>query len=239
MADRADNLAATVEEGADEFIPPASPAAERWPKKSKHHHQVTTMELKDDATFSELRKRGKSADKDSGHSKAPAVRGGVGDLLEEKERVHRAYAVMHNEAARQYGLWHRWLTISILIVALVTTLVSTGLMGVSSPFTNLVDTLAIAAIAGVTAINNFLDFSGLAKDHIHLKLERVKATRVIERALALRAENPKYDFRTVLAELDEITNVLMESPITIPHNIAKNFPEYEMPWLIRESLEIV
>lgn len=166
-------------------------------------------------------------------------RGGIRALLASMRERHYAYAAMHTAAARSAARYHRNFTVAILTITLVTTLVTSMIQEVAPPiWIGLTGNAALALIAGLTAINNFLGYQKREEQHRASKESHLRVVGLIDVAVACDDEaragrGSRYDFSGVLKEIQEIHDGLKKSAVGIPEWVAKKYPEYEAPWLLR------
>jgi len=174
--------------------------------------------------------------------RAPQVRGGIRDLFGQIRERHHAYAAMHTGAGRSAARIHRNFTVAILAVTLLAALATNTMQELVDPlWTTLVSNAALALIAGLTAINNFLGYQKRAEQHRSSRMAHLRAASLIDVAIACeeeaRAADPSvhYDHTSVLEDIQGIHDSLKENAIEIPGWVAKKYPEYEAPWLLREN----
>ncbi|GFR91545.1 hypothetical protein ElyMa_002595300 [Elysia marginata] len=160
-------------------------------------------------------------------------------LLEKTRTRHHAYAAMHAAAGRSAASIHKNFTVAILTTTLVTTL-ATNLMQedlIDPRWTTLVSNASLALVAGLTAINNFLGYQKRGAEHREIQNSHLGAAELIDIAIACDDENPNkvYNYTSVLEEIQEIHKHLKKATVGIPAWVAKKYPEYEAPWLLRKS----
>jgi hypothetical protein len=163
---------------------------------------------------------------------------GMRSLLEKMRARHHAYAAMHIAAGRSAASFHRNFTVAILVITLVTTLVTNVIQDLVEPvWTTLVSNVALALIAGLTAINNFLGYQKREVEHRDARNAHLRAADLIDIAIACDDEDPdvNYDYASVLEEIQEIHDGLKKLTVGIPTWIAEKYPEYEAPWLLRSE----
>lgn len=163
---------------------------------------------------------------------------GMRALLEQIRARHHAYAAMHTAASRSAAAYHRNFTVAILVITLITTLVTNVIQDLVEPlWTTLVSNVALALIAGLTSINNFLGYQKREVEHRDARNAHLRAADLIDIAIACDDEDPDvtYDYTSVLEEIQEIHDGLKKLTVGIPTWIAEKYPEYEAPWLLRSE----
>ena len=165
---------------------------------------------------------------------------GMRALLEKMRRRHYAYAAMCSAAARWAAGLHKKLTVAILLVSLLASLV-TAFLQEDRRWAAATGNAALAVVAGLTAVNNFLAFARREEQFRNSKEAHFRAADLIDIALACEddASGAVYDYTSVLEEIQEAHDTLKKNAIEIPAWIAKEYPEYEAPWLLRDRADSV
>ena len=146
---------------------------------------------------------------------------------------------MHIAAARSSATDHLNFTVAILMVTLVTSLVTNVVQNlIPHIWVTLTSNVALALIAGLTAINNFLGYQKREVEHREAKNGHARAAGLIAISLACADDtDPEtFDYSKVLTELQEIHDNLKKMTVNIPTWIANRYPEYEAPWRFRKDI---
>jgi hypothetical protein len=164
-------------------------------------------------------------------------RRGLRGHLDDRGDRHLAYAAMHSAAARRARGIAQGLTVTILALGICTALATLIVKGAApdETWTLYVSDAALILTAGLTGINNFLDFSGRAKDHGETSARHARAANIIDLLLAVDEEDPAagYDPSAALEELQEVHDLLRRTAPGLPAAIAALYPQYEAPWIDR------
>jgi len=158
-------------------------------------------------------------------------------LLESVADMHRTYASMRSDAARDSGSWHRRYTVGILSTTLAATVLVNTMQELDSVYSQVISTISFSVIAGLTSINNFLGYQKREEQHLQLRGEHLHALALIEIALAMHSDAPeeRYDWDNLMEQLQMIHEKLQKATVIIPAKIAKKHPGYEVPWRIPEK----
>lgn len=177
---------------------------------------------------------------------SPAVTGGgpsaegTRALLRQMQARHEAYAAMHTAAGRSAAEYHRYYTVAILVLSLATSLATYTLSAFEDErWTTLASNIALTATGALTAINNFLGFQKREEQHRVCREAHLNAASLVDIAFACDADNGEepYDYSGVLTDLEDIHKALQTHAVQFPEWVARMYPEYEAPWLLRPRLD--
>jgi hypothetical protein len=155
--------------------------------------------------------------------------GGMKRLLKHMHVRHKDYSVMNASASRLSASRARAFSVFIILIGVITGITTIFIhQFVDEEWSTPVAQAVILIMTALTAVKDTLNYSKMAEQYKNAKNNHLSVMALIEIALACDEENgnTKYDYSTVLEDIQAKHDLLKKSSAEIPYSIAKAYPQY-------------
>lgn len=160
---------------------------------------------------------------------------GMKDLLIQLRKRHIAYAAMNSESAKISSTRSTAFSITVIVIGAISTMSANGIeQAIDTSWTVVFMQIMSSIMIAITAIDALINYAKKSVLYGNSKKSHLQAVDLIDIALVSdkdSEDNIKYDYTSILKEIQTIHNNLRNNGLEILPEVGKLYTEYEAPWL--------
>lgn len=160
---------------------------------------------------------------------------GMKDLLIQLRKRHIAYAAMNSESAKISSTRSTAFSITVIVIGAISTMSANGIeQAIDTSWTVVFMQIMSSIMIAITAIDALINYAKKSILYSNAKKSHLQAIDLIDIALVSdkdSEDNIKYDYTSILKEIQTIHNNLRNNGLEILPEVGKLYTEYEAPWL--------
>ena len=160
---------------------------------------------------------------------------GMKDLLIQLRKRHIAYAAMNSESAKISSTRSTAFSITVIVIGAISTMSANGIeQAIDTSWTVVFMQIMSSIMIAITSIDALINYAKKSVLYSNSKKSHLQAIDLIDIALVSdkdSEDNIKYDYTSILKEIQTIHNNLRNNGLEILPEVGKLYTEYEAPWL--------